>query len=164
MASTNFIALMPIVYAYNHSLNFVCFSITFAMISSFLYHLVEHNKHYLPGVSSLLKPSDLKYFLGSNTLEFTLLQLDRFGVFLSIVSIINTIPFQVLIQRILSMWGLIICALGFMLISEALHYYRRYLSNFHYTKHPNQRKYIFLVLHSIWHIFAFFILYNLIIN
>jgi len=74
VASSNFVGLFGVSNYYHKELFLEAWSILFSVMSSFIYHLFENNKHNMPGTG---------YFKNPKTQQI-LLNIDRVGAFLAI--------------------------------------------------------------------------------
>jgi len=129
MALTNLVALPSIIQLFQQT-RYVEFFVVFgAAISSFIYHLIEHHKHGMPGIG----------YFDSRFWHIFFLNMDRVFAFLTVIILAYYNPNAITKKRII-FTGLI--ALVFMTLSETLYRPVRY-----------QKQYI--ILHTIWHIMAY---------
>ncbi len=133
VASSNLVAITPIVAAWYRQEYLVSMALLFAMSMSIMYHLIETEKHQLPG---MFGPQ-----VGQRYHNLAI-NLDRFAALTAIS--VTLYRFHTLVTLNLIRIGLI--SLMFLSISEL-----------------NKRSYwIYLVSHCIWHISAFGLALNLV--
>lgn len=168
LSATNLVALLPIINNFKQHKYLHSFMLTFAMSSSMFYHLVQAHKHNMPGIGTIIVRynSKLAKKLYNAKLEHNLLMLDRLGVSSVLFTYllcnknynINYNAIMENMQNVLTKaynlkWPLAL-SLGCMLMSESFHYCSFIYNKLNITN--NQKKYMHVFFHSIWHITVFY--------
>lgn len=125
LSLTNLYAIFPFVQYYQKGLYLKASSITFAAISSFVYHLIETHKHHMPGIG----------IFNDRVSHHIFLNLDRFFAFFAI--------YQCFSFKILNYPYHVIFALSMVFISEVI------------SRLTSYEKIIHVITHSLWHISIF---------
>jgi len=124
--------------------------VMFSMVASTAYHLIEHQKHELPGIGSVI--SGLGWFNSMSAHEL-FINLDRAGaVALVLTSMWGLYQEHILMSTMYKHRQEVVLALTFSLISESLHYMRELYLNY---LSPQAIQLTFAMTHTIWHILAF---------
>jgi len=140
VASSNVYAVYALTAWYNDSI--VYFAILASMMASIVYHLVEHHKHDMPGTAGSGSLSEHKLCLN----------LDRFcAILLGIVLLSRAIDNPSMIYNPASILCAV-CAAGFGIVSEHGESFFKHISS-------KQRRWIYIVTHSVWHVLIFNVVY-----
>lgn len=138
---SNLYGLFSLIQFYKNREYLNLFLVTCAMVSSILYHLAESKKHNMAGIY-LLKPY-----------EKILLNLDRF--FATMAIIVFTTKYWIIIFNYSPIIQIIPFGLFCLILSE----FPNYIPVTIFSKPIS--KIIFIISHSIWHIYAFHVAYLL---
>lgn len=136
VASSNLVAIAPIMTAWQHQEYLVSISLFFAMLASIIYHLIETEKHQLPGFFG--RQIGKKY-------HHLAINLDRLAAFTAIS--ITLYRYHKLIT--FNLIRLAFIPLHFLLISEF------WKDSYWILALPVESKIPYLVSHCIWHLSAF---------
>lgn len=158
VASTNFVGISAVIDYYRRGLIFKSFIIGASIFFSTIYHLVERNKHNMPGITGICE---------DDKTQTKLLDLDRFFAKANFFVTLHTIY----VDQVPLTWPLIVGIIGIIgeLVPEVVS--GLYSSGRHKTLIPawviekiNPTKYkisenlehiIYLLGHNIWHVCAF---------
>lgn len=134
VASSNLVAILPIISAYRKSDYITLICLFLAMSASVLYHLMETEKHQFPGIFSLIKDQKSRARSLGRKWHLFLINLDRLA---AITVIIRVVYKYMIFDRFFILYSVV--GLLCLLVSEI----------------RKDSYWIYLLSHCLWHIFAF---------